>query len=74
VYDLSKLPPEVRAFSTNQIISVDRDEKWKHPPALANYNQQELADIIVLLRLAATGARAEIALPRSTRLGSVARV
>jgi hypothetical protein len=27
VYDLSKLQPEVRAFSTNQIISVDRDEK-----------------------------------------------
>jgi hypothetical protein len=61
VYDLSKLPPELRTFGTNQIISMDRDEKWKHPPALANYNQQELADIIAFLRWAATGAQAEIA-------------
>lgn len=61
VYDLSKLPPQLRRLSLNQITSMDRDEQWKHPPAMANYNQQELADIISFLRWATTGAQAEIA-------------
>jgi len=61
VYDLSKLPPELRTVNATQVISMDRDEQWKHPPAMANYNQQELADIIAFLRWATTGAQADIA-------------
>ena len=61
VYDLSKMPPELRTLNTNQVISMDRDEKWKHPPALANYNQQELADIVAFLKWAATGTPTAIA-------------
>jgi hypothetical protein len=61
VYDLSKMPPQLRTLTTNQIVSMERDEKWKHPPALANYNQQELADIVAFLRFAATGAQGEVA-------------
>ena len=36
-YDLSQIPPVLRTLYTNQIVSAERDEKWRHPPALANY-------------------------------------
>ncbi|HUA18506.1 MAG TPA: c-type cytochrome [Bryobacteraceae bacterium] len=61
VYDLSKTPPVLRTLNRMQIISMDRDDQWKHPPATANYSQQELADIIAFLRWATTGAQTEIA-------------
>jgi cytochrome c2 len=60
-YDLSQIPPVLRTLFTNQIISAERDEKWRHPPAMANYNSQELADVIAFLKFATTGSRHEIA-------------
>lgn len=60
-YDLSQIPPVVRTLFENQIVSAERDEKWHHPPALANYTQQELADVIAFLKFATTGSRQEIA-------------
>lgn len=60
-YDLSQIPPVLRTLFTNQIVSAERDEKWRHPPALANYNAQELADVISFLKFAATGSQQEIA-------------
>jgi mono/diheme cytochrome c family protein len=60
-YDLGQIPPVLRTLSTHEIISTERDEKWRHPPALANYNQQELADVIAFLKFAATGSKQEIA-------------
>ncbi len=39
---------------------MDRDTVWRHPPALVDYNAQELADIIGFLRWAATGSQKEI--------------
>jgi len=59
-YDLSQIPPVLRTLSFNQIISTERDEKWRHPPAMANYTAQELADVIAFLKFAATGSQQEI--------------
>jgi mono/diheme cytochrome c family protein len=60
-YDLSQIPPVVRSFYANQIVSAERDETWRHPPAKANYNQQELADVIGYLKFVTTGSQKEIA-------------
>ncbi len=60
-YDLSQIPPVARMLYLNQIVSTERDEKWRHPPALANYTPQELADVISYLKFAATGSQQEIA-------------
>ncbi len=60
-YDLSQIPPVLRTLYKNQIVSVERDEKWRHPPALANYTSQELADVIAFLKFAATGTPQDIA-------------
>jgi len=60
-YDLDTIPPTLRTLYNNQIVSVQRDEKWRHPPAMANYTAQELADVISFLKFAATGSKADIA-------------
>ncbi|MGA2883179.1 MAG: c-type cytochrome [Bryobacteraceae bacterium] len=60
-YDLSEIPPVLRTLYNNQIVSLERDQKWRHPPAMANYSAQELADVISFLKFAATGSQAEIA-------------
>lgn len=60
-YDLSQIPPVLRTLYKNQIVSAERDETWRHPPALANYNQQELADIVAFLKFATTGTKEDIA-------------
>jgi hypothetical protein len=60
-YDLSQIPPVMRMLYNNQIVSTERDEKWRHPPAMANYTPQELADVISFLKFAATGSQHEIA-------------
>ena len=59
-YDLSQIPPVLRTLYANQIVSTERDEKWRHPPAMANYTAQELADVISFLKFAATGSQQEI--------------
>jgi hypothetical protein len=59
-YDLSQIPPIVRTLLTREIVSTERDEKWRHPPALANYTPQELADVIAFLKFATTGSQREI--------------
>jgi hypothetical protein len=59
-YDLSTIPPVLRTVFKNQIVSAERDQTWKHPPARANYTQQELADIVAYLKYATTGSQQEI--------------
>jgi mono/diheme cytochrome c family protein len=59
-YDLSQIPPVLRTLTIREIISTERDEKWRHPPALAQYTPQELADVIAYLKFASTGAQKEI--------------
>ncbi len=60
IWDLSKMPPVLHKLTAKQIISMERDTVWRHPPALADYNAQELADIIGFLRWASTGSEKEI--------------
>ena len=50
----------MRTLLNREIISAERDEKWHHPPALANYTPQELADVIAFLKFATTGSQKEI--------------
>jgi hypothetical protein len=59
-YDLSVIPPVLRTLYAKQIISAERDEVWRHPPAKANYSSQELADVIAYLKFATTGSQKEI--------------
>ena len=60
-YDLSHIPPVLRTLDSRQIVSLERDETWHHPPAMANYTSQELADVIAYLKFVTTGAQKEIA-------------
>ena len=60
IWDLSTKPPTLRTLGSSQIVSVERDEKWKHPPASVDYSPQELADLIGFLRWAATGSQKEV--------------
>lgn len=60
IYDLSQMPPVLRTFTVKQILNVERDQTWKHPPASVDYSRQELADLIGFLRWASTGVAKEI--------------
>jgi mono/diheme cytochrome c family protein len=60
IWDLSKMPPVLMTLNSKEIKSVEQNEKWKHPPTLADYSDQELADIVAFLRWAAVGATAEV--------------
>jgi putative heme-binding domain-containing protein len=60
VWDLSKTPPELKKLASKDIVSMNNNQTWKHPPASADYTSQELADVIAFLKNAATGARKEI--------------
>lgn len=60
-YDLGQIPPVLRTLYSNQIVSAERDDKWRHPPAMANYSAQELADVISFLKFVTTGSQQEIA-------------
>jgi mono/diheme cytochrome c family protein len=55
-WDLSQTPPVVRKLASKEIVSVDRDQKWQHPPSVTEYTPQELADLIGFLRWAASGS------------------
>jgi cytochrome c553 len=60
VWDLSKTPPELKKLASKDIVGMESNTTWKHPPATADYTSQELADIIGFLKNAATGAHKEI--------------
>lgn len=60
IWDLSMTPPVLCALRTGDIVSMKENTTWRHPPALAGYTPQELADIIGFLKYAATGEQHEI--------------
>jgi len=60
IWDLSQTPPVLRKLTSKDIVSMTRDQHWKHPPTVAEYTSQELADIVGFLRWAATGSQREI--------------
>ena len=59
-FDLSQTPPVLRKLSAKQIVSIERDQKWQHPPTSVEYTSQDLADLIGFLKWAATGSQKEI--------------
>jgi len=60
VWDLSQMPPVLHKLASKDVQSMNRDQKWKHPPASVEYTSQELADLVGFLKWAATGSRKEI--------------
>ena len=60
IWDLSQTPPVLRKLTSKDILSMTRDQHWKHPPTAAGYTSQELADIVGFLRWAANGSQREI--------------
>ena len=60
IWDLSQMPPALRKLPNTEIVSIERDQTWKHPPASVNYTPQELADLISFLRWASTGSVKEV--------------
>lgn len=60
IWDLSKIPPVLLTLNSKEIKSMEQNETWKHPPTMADYNDQELADIVAFLKWAATGATTEV--------------
>jgi len=60
VWDLSQMPPVLRKLASKDIVSVERDQTWQHPPASVEYTSQELADLVGFLRWAATGSVKEV--------------
>ena len=60
IWDLGQTPPVLRKLTSKEILSMNRDQHWKHPPTQAEYTSQELADIVGFLRWAASGTQREI--------------
>jgi len=60
IWDLDQNPPVLRKFAAKDVESMNRNTKWKHPPATVEYTSQELADIIGFLRWAANGQTKEV--------------
>ena len=60
VWDLSQTPPVLKKLTSKDIVSMDNNQTWKHPPTEAGYTSQELADIIAFLKFSATGVRKEV--------------
>lgn len=56
-YDLSKMPPELRKFPTEDVQSKSDNSSWKHPPSVGGYTNEQMADIVAFVRWAATGSR-----------------
>ena len=59
-YDLSKMPPELRAVAKADVDSVRNNDTWKHPPVVREYTAEQLADIIAYVRYAGAGERKKV--------------
>jgi mono/diheme cytochrome c family protein len=60
LYDLSKMPPEMRKVEQADIESMKNNETWKHPPLTRGYTPQETADIIAYVKYAGNGERKKV--------------
>jgi hypothetical protein len=60
LYDLSKMPPELRKVDQADIESMRNNEQWKHPPLSRGYTPDEVADIIAYVKYAGSGDRRKI--------------
>jgi putative heme-binding domain-containing protein len=56
-YDVSKMPPELRQLERSDIQSSTTSQNaWKHPPAIANYSDAQIADVVAYIRYVVTGS------------------
>ena len=60
IWNLGEMPPALMTLQSSDVKSMTRDTKWKHPPTVAGYTSQELADIIGFLKWAANGSKTEV--------------
>jgi mono/diheme cytochrome c family protein len=54
-FDVSKMPPELRQVEQTDLRSALSQDTWKHPPALAKYTSEQIADVIAYIRYSVTG-------------------
>lgn len=54
-YDMSKTPPELRKFDRAEVENTTSQDAWKHPPAVGNLTNQQIADVVAYIRYTATG-------------------
>jgi Cytochrome c len=54
-WNLTGNTPELVTLAEKDIKTVERDQKWKHPPASVEYTNAEFADIVGFIKWAATG-------------------
>jgi mono/diheme cytochrome c family protein len=59
-FDLSKTPPELRRIDRADLKTTVSQDKWKHPPAVGNYTDQQIADIVAYIRYEVTGSTAPV--------------
>jgi putative heme-binding domain-containing protein len=55
-YDVSKMPPVLRQIERSDIESASSQNAWKHPPAIARYTDEQIADVTAYVRYAVTGS------------------
>jgi len=60
LWDLSQTPPALRTLAAKDVVSMQANTTWKHPPASAEFTSQEVADIVGFVRWAAKGSTKEI--------------
>jgi len=54
-FDVSKTPPQLRQFDKSEVQSTLSQDTWKHPPAIAKYTSDQIADVIAYIRYTVTG-------------------
>lgn len=59
-YDVSKMPPELRKIDRAELGGTANQDQWKHPPSVANYTNEQLADLIAYIRSSVTGAAKKV--------------
>ena len=60
LYDLSKMPPELRNVAQADIESMRNNETWKHPPLVREYTAEQMADIVAYIRYAGSNSRTKV--------------
>jgi mono/diheme cytochrome c family protein len=56
-YDLSKTPPEPVNAPAVEVASISPNNGWRHPPSLAKFSSDEMADVIAYIRFAGANNR-----------------
>ncbi len=60
IFDLSRIPAVLLKLKPADTVVVRSSSEWCHPPTVAKYAPEELADIIGYLKFVATGKAKEV--------------